>query len=223
METPAALAKVINWPKTLIDFTFDGLYSNPYHWDLNTMQNLLASHQDSLKTLKIGSMHSTNNIMFDFSVFNNLEKLHVSAWTSSQQPEFRPSRFLPPKLHTFTWDFTIEDQHSEGLGSFGQPEADWLSHFVNVATREQRALRQIHIIFTPEIFIWSFNYRAFENLRYPWDWMDEVRDKIRPHAINLTYNTPVLTKAQYIETIECARIQAEEEANHSSLVPTGAD
>jgi hypothetical protein len=200
----------MKWPKTLSHFAFYGLYSTPHQWNLGTIQNLLASHHDSLKTLRIGSLNGTDNTPFDFSVLSNLETMHMSAWTNSCTPVFTPSKFLPPKLHTFTWDFTIENQHNEQMTDFVQLQADWLYRLADVAKSRQGALRNIHIVFRPEIHIDYYNYKFYETVRYSWDLMDEVRKKIQPFGISLTYHAPQLTKAEYVELINNARLEAEQ-------------
>lgn len=57
---------------------------------------------------------------------------------------------LAPRLHTFIWDFTIIDQHSESWTDIGDGQKEWLLKFAEIAAARKSALRKIEIVFCPD-------------------------------------------------------------------------
>lgn len=105
------------------------------------------------------------------------------------------SNALGPSLKTFSWDFTINDQHSEGWCDFGEPEATWVQELAEFAVSRKAALAEIRIQLEPDGF-WG----TTEEMGYPWDRMDRVRDQtLKPNGLNLVYNKPSISKDAWMK------------------------
>jgi hypothetical protein len=174
-------------------FRFGKIHSNPARWDLSSFQ-CLHDHRDSLKSIEIGALGGDMGAI-SFLDFTNLETLNLSRWAFHFSPEVARSTLLAPQLHTFIWDFTVEDQHSEVWSDFGREQKDWIVKFAELAVEQKSVLRKIKIVFNPDTPDEWFSPGTREELRdwvsnwvCPWDLMYEARDAIRPSGIELSYN-----------------------------------
>jgi hypothetical protein len=102
---------------------------------------------------------------------------------------------LGPSLTSFAWDFTVDDQHPEGWTSFGEVETNWVKKLAEIAVARKAALREIQIQFAPDEC-----YGTTEEMGYPWDMMDKIRDKyLRPKGLDLIYNKPMMSKEAWLK------------------------
>jgi hypothetical protein len=98
-------------------------------------------------------------------------------------------------LTSFAWDFTVDDQHPEGWTSFGEVETNWVKKLAEIAVARKAALREIQIQFAPDEC-----YGTTEEMGYPWDMMDKIRDKyLRPKGLDLIYNKPMMSKEAWLK------------------------
>jgi hypothetical protein len=185
MEGPTALAHLLAWSKNLENFEFQRIYSNRFHWDFATFETVLAPYRDTLKHITIGYL-SGGTKTIDFSGFTELLTLNLSRWQLDCSPETASSTLLAPKLHTFTWDFGIYDQHSESVTDFAEPQADWILALANLAAARKASLKTIEIEFNPESS-YSQTAEQHEALKRPWDLMNGLSIKMRPLGIELKY------------------------------------
>jgi len=213
---------LLKLPKRLHHFRF-GKAHGPIRWDLCMFQSLLEGHKASLKSVEIGHLESSKTSM-TFVDFPLLETLNLSRWVFDLTPEMACSQFLAPNLHTFIWDFTIDDRPSENWKDFGPAQRDWLLKFAELAIAKKSSLRKIKIIFVPDEDSGPDTKEELESLICPWDLMDEVREALMPNGIELSYNE-CLTKQEYLEWIECIeeeRKQIAADANSDTYhVPQG--
>jgi hypothetical protein len=204
-DTPEALQKLLKLPRALEHFTFGAMYSNPdpSRWRLETFQWLLADHQNTLKSIEISSSGGGYSPI-NFMEYPKLERLKLSHWVYRETAETAAASILAPKLHTFIWDFTVYDQHSEHWTDFDQPQKKWLLKFAELAAaRKNSALKRIKIIFLPDTWEYITSREALAACVTPWDMMDEVKAKIKPLGIELEYNE-CWTRYECLKSIERA-------------------
>lgn len=169
--------------------------------DLPMFATWLYPHRETLRSINIGYLAAAGvGLLFNASAFPNLETLVLSRWQIGQlnrrgQTGLRyapdtADHLLAPNMHTFTLDFSIYDQHSEGFDDFADPEEQWVRAFARDALARNAKLRTIKINFTPD---------DYYGHGYPWDRMDKLRAEFSPHGIVLEYNEPTLTKEEWLQ------------------------
>jgi hypothetical protein len=172
--------------------------------DYPMFENWLLIHQFSLTHIYIGSLSRRGNRrLFNATLFPNLEYLRLSRWQMHTPVQFSPtdSNVLGPKLKTFAWDFSVFDQHSEDWCDFGESEANWVRELAEFAVLHKAALEKIEIKFTPCDF-WDLT----EEMGYPWDRMDSVRDQaMRPFGLDLIYNKPLISRDAWLDRVRAER------------------
>jgi hypothetical protein len=171
--------------------------------DYPMFESWLLIHSETLRHIKIGYLSRRgSDRLFNATCFPNLEFLQLSRW---QMPpsltfKFRPEDVivLGPKLRTFSWDFSVYDQHSESWLDFGENEVEWLRQLAEAAVASKAALQTIRIHFTPD-----FPWNTTEEMGYPWDRMDDLREQtMKPIGLELSYNEPSITKVKWLEYIK---------------------
>jgi hypothetical protein len=205
-DTPEALQSLLNLPKALQHFEFGKVHSTPSTWwNLGHFQRLLHGHRESLRSIEIGAL-GREMININLLDFTKLETLNLSRWVFDFTPEIACATLLAPKLRTFIWDFTIEDQHSESWTSFGQEQRDWITTFAKLAVAQKSALRQIKIVFNPDEGSGPRTRDQLKDHPWPWDFMDQARDAMYPD-VKLSYNN-LWDRQHFIDRIEA--LEAEE-------------
>ncbi|RDW80378.1 hypothetical protein BP5796_05076 [Coleophoma crateriformis] len=187
-ETPKALRNLLELPKSLQHFRFGKVHHNPVFWELRSFQELLCSHRDSLVTVEIGAVGRRGGKGISFLKFPKLETLNISHWNFDFSPDIAAATLLAPNLHTFIWDFTIEDQHSESSSDFGEEQKLWVSRFAELAAAHKSALRKIVIIFNPDIYLESPIEEELDEIIQPWNLMAEAREVMKSTGIELSYD-----------------------------------
>jgi hypothetical protein len=172
-------------------------------------QRLLADHQNTLKSIEIGSLPSVGFSPINFMEYPKLEKLHLSYWVYRETAEAAAASILAPKLHTFIWDFRIIDQHTESCSDFDEPQKEWLLKFAELAAARHSALKKIKIIFEPDTYDYITTREQLAACVTPWDRIEEVKAKIKPLGIELEYNE-VWTREKCLQEIERAEKFEEE-------------
>lgn len=171
--------------------------------DLPMFATWLYPHHETLRSINIGYLSGDGvGLLFNASVFPNMETLTLSRWQiGRRQLSYAPDtadHLLAPSLHTFTLDFSIYDQHSEGFDDFMDPEEEWIRAFAREALARRAKLRTIKIHFTPNDYL----AHGESGSGYPWDRMDKLRAEFSPHGIVLEYNEPTLTKEEWLQAIK---------------------
>lgn len=164
-------------------------------------QSWLSIHREAIKTINIGYLSrdgGSNKHIFDATLFPNLESLRLSRWQMGPSGALLPfsaenACLLGPKLKLFGWSFVINDQHSESWNDFGVKEEEWIRELGNAAIARKAALKMIEIQFWPDYWYETGGEE------YPWDRMNHVRDGLlRPNGIDLCYNTPVISRENWL-------------------------
>ncbi|KAJ5977500.1 hypothetical protein N7501_000842 [Penicillium viridicatum] len=199
--TPKSLEALVRWPRRLEefelkyssgdDFATSGLYNA---WSLATLQPILYIHRKTLRSIKLYGLNKNGFDGFDLREFENLEKLSLASGFSGHHPFNRnescepPDSLLASRLRVFHWDLTLLDQQCcEGLRDFGQAEEDWLRLLARKAIKHGCPLQRIEITFNP-----VDDYIRITDKVYPWDRMDAMGADLRPHGIEVSYDTPTL-------------------------------
>ncbi|KAH7083822.1 F-box domain protein [Paraphoma chrysanthemicola] len=202
-ETPEATRLLLQWPAKLTELNFESFYSNPHIMDYPMFESWLYIHRETLVHLSIGYLsRAGSRRLFNATLFPNLTYLKLSRWQMDEPVHFsgdssQDANILGPALTTFAWDFSIYDQHSEGWSDFGDAEADWLRGLGDTAVAKKAPLNKIEIVFTPDR-CWS----ATEEMGYPWDRMDALRDvHLKPKGIGLVYNEPSISKDEWLKYV----------------------
>ncbi|KAJ5674162.1 hypothetical protein N7462_009601 [Penicillium macrosclerotiorum] len=132
--------------------------------------------------------------------FENLEELSLSSTFTNHQSVYghapRPTRnILAPRLRVFRWDLTyLDQQHSEGLDNFGQPEEDLLRQFVREAFACGCPIQRIEIEYKPSP--WESIGNA--SWVYPWDRMYPVSADL---GIEIRYTPPSISREAFQELV----------------------
>lgn len=199
-DQPQSIVALLQWPAVLTRLEFCNFADNPeyqhHRMDYPMFENWLRIHQNSLMHIEIGALSRTSSDrLFNATLFPNLEYLKLSRWQMRTPVQFshEDSNVLGPSLKTFAWDFKEYDQSWKS--DFGEAEATWITELAKCAVSRKAALANIEICFTP-----SEHQDVTEEMEYPWDRIDGVRDQIcRQNGLTLSYNQPVVTKEAWLE------------------------
>ncbi|RDW69256.1 hypothetical protein BP6252_08276 [Coleophoma cylindrospora] len=196
-ETPQALRNLLELPKSLQHFRFGTIHHNSVFWELQFFQELLCGHRDSLVNVEIGAVGRRGGEHISFLEFPKLVTLDISYWNFDFSPEVAAATLLAPNLHTFIWNFTIEDQHNETSSDFGEEQKLWVSRFAELAAAHESALRKIVIIFNPDIYLGSPTEEELDEIIKPWTLMAEAAEVMKSTGIELSYdNKPAIQLCQ---------------------------
>ncbi|KAI1095072.1 hypothetical protein F5B19DRAFT_443250 [Rostrohypoxylon terebratum] len=198
-ENAEATRALIRWPRKLTRFHFESSYNNHHYMDLTMFGLWLSVHKEVLQEISIGYLSSgSKGKMIDLSQFTALKSLTLSRYLFSDDLKYYiedAALVLAPNLETFTWSFSVYDQHCESWDAIGEAEESWLQQFARIAASTRPSLKRIHIIFDPDYW----GYRIEDG--YPWDRLDRVKDSCRQLNIELTYTKPALTKKEWLDHV----------------------
>jgi hypothetical protein len=181
-------------------------------------EDWLLIHQHSLKHIDIGYLHSFSRL-FNATLFPNLEYLRLSRRQMHSPIRFsaEDSNILGSNVKTFAWDFTINDQHSEGWCDFGEAEAKWIQDLAECAASRKAALKRIEIQFSPDY--WD----TVEEMGFPWDRMNRVRDEtLKTRGIELVHNQPSIERDSWLKFVRSKNIDGEGDGDEE-IEDNGAD
>ncbi|RAH68341.1 uncharacterized protein BO66DRAFT_440268 [Aspergillus aculeatinus CBS 121060] len=164
----------------------------------------LQAHPHTLRRMVFGAIpFYALGLEFRASTFPNLHTVvclpfHVMSETHPRvywRPAAAIDQLLSPTVRTFVWDLiSYGDFWGPGLLGFDEPQARWLLAFAEGALAGKgQALRTIRIEFVP--YIDWLGYVDPDD--YPWDRMEQLKQKMRVLGIALEYNTPTLTREEY--------------------------
>jgi hypothetical protein len=158
----------------------------------------LLPHAHTLTHIDIGYLRSPSRLL-NATLFPNLEFLRLSRWQMSAPVSFldeEDANILGPSLKTFSWSFSIYDQHNEGWCAFGDAEENWLRRLGECAKKRGAVLEKIEILFCPD------HWGTTEVMGYPWDRMIRVREEtLRPGGVELVYSEPMIGKTEWLEFV----------------------
>ncbi|KAL5337059.1 hypothetical protein BJX70DRAFT_400082 [Aspergillus crustosus] len=226
MQTPQVLESLVRWPTMLesfdIQYTRGAYYSELgvyTQWDLNTLQPILAIHRTTLKFIGIGGIYIRGLAGFDVRDFPNLQELRLSEATTSptHQNSAANVRHIPnllaPRLRVFHWDLNLEDQESlETLDSFAQEQEEFLRAVGNEAIKAKCPLQTLKITYTPHDF--TLNAES----QYPWDRIDALDREFQPAGIRVCYNSPRMSRAQFLRNLKRMRGELMEESGAKDFI-----
>lgn len=164
---------------------------------MSTFRSILAPHKTSLKSIELEGFGEGRRGLeeFDLTDFESLEELTLFYSATGCDTGYE-ANLLAPNLRTFRWHFDdFDQQHAPPLWLFGQPQQEWLRRLTTAAIASRSSLRRIEICFHPDF---DHGIRGSEEERkalgYPWDRMDAIAEEIQSVGIELTYNSPTVTR-----------------------------
>ncbi|KAI1461772.1 hypothetical protein F4805DRAFT_413318 [Annulohypoxylon moriforme] len=209
-ENAKATAALIRWPRILRRFHFESFYNNRHYMDLIMFGSWLSIHKEVLEDIHIGYLAAgSKGKIIDLSQFTALKALSLSRYSFSDELQYCATDaklLLAPNLESFTWSFSIYDQHCESWDAIGEKEELWLQQFAKIAASQSTPLKRIHIIFDPDY--WGYSIQD----GYPWDRLDRVKESCRQLNIELTYTKPAITKEEWLKHVEEERRASEARA-----------
>lgn len=132
----------------------------------------------------------------------------MPTWDMECTPEEAASKFLAPRLRTFTWSFTRIGQTDETIDCFTESRANWLRRFITLAIDRKSALRKVHIDLSIRDWYPSHMYMTEDSYVYPVDRMDWIAAEFEPYGVSVTHEEPDITKEEINQMIEQAKIKA---------------
>lgn len=168
-------------------------------------ENWLLIHRHTLTHIDIGYLRGPSRL-FNATLFPSLEFLRLSRWQMRSPVQFstEDANVLGPRLKTFSWNFNIHDQHSEDWSAFGEPEANWVRDLAKCAAERKAVLAMVEIQFDPNSF-WGTK----EEMGYPWDRMDKVRDQtLKPNGMYLVYSEPPIDRDAWLKYVRTGKVDA---------------
>jgi hypothetical protein len=154
----------------------------------------LLIHRETLTHVSLCILRgSSNNSLFDATLFPNLEFLQLSRWEMASPVQFRiedADSVLGPSLKTFSWAFFMAGYYDEEGISFGKNEISWVRQLVETAIARKAALTTVKIVLPEELYY----FNKEEQAERPWEAMFDMRDKVMmPNGITLIYNAPMIS------------------------------
>ncbi|CAH0058190.1 unnamed protein product [Clonostachys solani] len=206
-QSATALEALVMWPARLEAFHFSlpmsDYYSGNYaltRYNLSIMKAILSHQKASLSHINIHELLSQSGVQdCDLSGFHQLHTLCMSRDLTGIDT-IPVANLVAPNLLIFRWDMRLEDQQcSRGLEGFAKLEEDWVRAFAKSSMERKSSLQQIQISFFPEGWFYGDIDKDYQ---YPWDRMDRLAEEFRTHGINVVYNTPNITKEEFLKLKE---------------------
>ena len=163
-------------------------------------------HCKSLRFIEIGIIPWANDGMPNFSGFPYLEQLHLSRRLLAETPSDALSKLAAPCLHHVAMSFSTEDQHSEDYKEFATGQVRWFADFAALKTSEYPTsrLETIFVHFNPTDS--PFWFSDFEDVTWPWVYLDEAAQIVAQHGLKLTYSEPGWSKQEWDEDAEAGEM-----------------
>lgn len=156
------------------------------------ISSIIAPHKTTLRSITVGSLHEKSLVGFDLTGFENLTHISLSTWATGSTTGDE-TNLLAPRLTTFRWVFTVEDQHSESLFCFGEAQEHWLRSFIAAAIAWKLPLENIYIQYAPE----GYYLPQDRPVMYPWDRMKNIATDIQDEGINLSWTPPTVSREDF--------------------------
>lgn len=198
------------WPKALQHFSFKDTDASHNQFHLTELGPTIALHKQSLRSIELVSLFSRVKSCIDLMDYPQLESLTISAWDIDCSNEEAASKLLAPRLKSFIWSFSMLSQSTASVKDFNDGRADWLRCFIALAVERKSALRKVHLDFTPDWYPGDEEVNSGV-LDYPWDRMVVIAREFGPHGVNVSWNTPPMTKEEMKSQIEEDRKRRREE------------
>lgn len=210
------LSDLLKWPSTLHSVILRESCDciDMFGTDLSVVIRALSTHKNTLKKLDVGSVCTILNPdrhSIGISSLPALEEFTISRWCFSADLKFSRKlveRLLGPSLCNFTWSIepalgAEPDDAGIALSDMGPDEEEWLVAFGTFAAQQKglSKLQRIHVRFTPRRF-----FRPEHSLGriavWPWDRLRNVKKRLAPQGIEVTYSKPTYTKKEWQRSLD---------------------
>lgn len=205
-STPLLVSEhLLHWPARLEQLSITHLTHSKYaaQYNLNNIERLLGMHRQSLRYIKIGITPDKNHGMPNFSSFPYLEELYLSTYQILlDTPSSALRKLAAPSLRHLTMTFNAEDEHPESYKAFAKALVRWMADFASLKRSDypNSRLKTIFIGFQPgDNPLWFTN---FEDVTWPWDYLDQAVQILAQHGLALTYSEPRWEKQEWEELVE---------------------
>ena len=208
-STPLRVTEhLLRWPARLQKLSLTSLThtKRAREYSLTSIERLLGMHCKSLRFIEIGIIPWANDGMPNFSGFPYLEQLHLSRRLLAETPSDALSKLAAPCLHHVAMSFSTEDQHSEDYKEFATGQVRWFADFAALKTSEYPTsrLETIFVHFNPTDS--PFWFSDFEDVTWPWVYLDEAAQIVAQHGLKLTYSEPGWSKQEWDEDAEAGEM-----------------
>ncbi|KAH6609167.1 hypothetical protein Trco_002513 [Trichoderma cornu-damae] len=194
-DSPGILRHLVAWPAKLEHFSFTECDDEASRvWGLPIIACIIAPHRATLRSITVSSLPEKGLADFDLTGFENLKHLSLSSWVTGFA-EGDETNLLAPRLTSFRWVFTLEQQHSESLLDFGEVQEHWLRRFIAEAIARGLPLRDIDIRYAPDRFYLPTDLPEI----YPWDRMESIERDFQDKGIKLSWTFPTISREHYRE------------------------
>jgi hypothetical protein len=203
---------LVRWPARLQKLSITSLTHSRHgqEYSLTNIERLLGMHCQSLRFIEIGIIDG----MPDFSGLPHLERLHLSRrQLLAETPSNALRKLAAPCLRHVAVSFCTEDQHSEGYREFATGQVRWFADFAALKTSEYPTsrLETIFVHFNPDDS--PFWFSDFEDVTWPWVYLDEAARVVAQHGLDLRYSEPGWSKRDWDEEVKAGEVaKAERDA-----------
>jgi hypothetical protein len=196
---------LLRWPARLQKLEFASLTPSKHRqeYSLTNIERLLSMHSKSLRFVEIGIIDG----MPDFSGLPYLERLHVSRrQLLAETPPNALRKLAAPCLrHVSAARFYADGQHRENYRDFATGQVRWFADFAALKTSgyPTSRLETIFVYFDPDCT--RFLSSDFEDVTWPWVYLDEAAQIVAQHGLNLTYSVPGWSKREWDENAKAGK------------------
>ncbi|RDW68993.1 F-box protein [Aspergillus mulundensis] len=204
-ETSNELEKLIEWPRRLVHFR-DETFGKHCASSQKVIIKFLGIHKKTLESLDIGFVLNKRCTLRPLlGGFGSLERLTLPVrqlCIGGGHPTSRKLKaILARNLRTITLDFSLAGLRTGYSLHFQDVHESLIRAIVVAAVEKKASLMAIDIYFAPIPKKGSglkiARRLGVRGTKYPWDTLDRIKDDIRTHGIQLTYNPPNVSKRQW--------------------------
>jgi F-box-like len=194
---PDILQEFLTWPAALERFTLYGLscsVARTYDWyDFTAMEAILRTQRHSLRNICLGAL-KRDTCFPRLSDFPNLEEIWLSAYNFPSSPKEAAERLANERLRILSIDCDFEREDSVPIQNFGIEQVRYIQSLAFYASSLKVPLCTICIKFSP---CPDYTGNRIYDGAYPWDLMDELREGVKQYGIEISYNSPTVSRENF--------------------------
>jgi hypothetical protein len=183
---------ILRLPKRLEHLSITSLIT-AFRWseyNCAAIQHFLSIHQQSLKSITLGNIHSprgTKRLTPNFTSFPCLEKISMSAHDiiCQETPSIALSKLAAPLLRSLSLSYCSEHEPIERFEDFQAEQVNWLREFASLRKESPSSkLVELHINFSPK------HCRVSDNEvipPWPWEYVEQAKQAVAEFGMTLEY------------------------------------
>jgi hypothetical protein len=185
------------WPAALERFTLYGLscsLARTYDWyDFTAMEAILRTQRHSLRNIRLGALKG-DTCFTSLRDFPNLEELWLSAYNFPSSPKEAAERLTNERLRILSIDYNFEREDAVPIQNFGPEQVRYVQSLAFYVSSLKVPLRTICIKFSP---CPDYAGNCIYDGAYPWDLMDELGEGVKQYGIEISYNSPTISREDF--------------------------